>query len=124
MKLFFRRLLLKISLVLMALVLIPLVYIWAVFQWSYSDGERAGYIQKFSRKGWLCKTWEGEIAMVVVPGTRTDKFEFTVRDESVAAQINRTIGKRVVLVYEQHRGLPTSCFGDTEYFVTQVKVLE
>ena len=124
MKLFFRRLLLKISLVLMALVLIPLVYIWAVFQWSYSDGERAGYIQKFSRKGWLCKTWEGEIAMVVVPGTRTDKFEFTVQDESVAAQINRTIGKRVVLVYEQHRGLPTSCFGDTEYFVTQVKVLE
>ncbi|MFN9708903.1 MAG: hypothetical protein ACK53K_01775 [Burkholderiales bacterium] len=119
-----RRFLVGLSLLLTMLILMPVIYIWAVFQWSYSDGERAGYIQKFSRKGWICKTWEGEIAMVVVPGTRSDKFEFTVRDDSVAEQINRTIGKRVVLVYEQHRGLPTSCFGDTEYFVTQVKVLE
>jgi len=30
----------------------------------YSDGERVGYIQKISRKGWVCKTWEGELAMV------------------------------------------------------------
>ena len=124
MKLISRRFLIWFSLVLAILVMTPVIYVWAVFQWSYSDGERAGYIQKFSRKGWLCKTWEGEIAMVVMPGIQSDKFEFTVRDDAVAEQINRTIGKRVALVYEQHRGLPTSCFGDTEYFVTQVKVLE
>lgn len=119
-----RQLLTRLTAATAVIVLLPALYLWAVFSWSYSSGERAGYIQKFSKKGWLCKTWEGEIAMVVVPGTRSDKFDFTVSDEAVAEQINRTMGKRVALVYEQHRGIPTSCFGDTEYFVKQVRVLE
>ena len=119
-----RRFLIWLSVAIAIMVLLPSAYIWLVMTWSYSSGERAGYIQKFSKKGWLCKTWEGEIAMVVLPGSQSDKFAFTVSDEAVADQINRTIGKRVALVYEQHRGLPTSCFGDTEYFVTEVKPIE
>ena len=99
------------------------VYIIVEVYWSYSTGERAGWIQKFSRKGWLCKTWEGEMAMVTMPGTVPEKWAFTVWDEHVVAQINQTMGKRVALTYQQKKGLPTSCFGDTEYWVTGVREL-
>jgi hypothetical protein len=100
------------------------LYTWAALSYSYSDGERAGYVQKFSRRGWVCKTWEGELAMANLPGVMPQIFSFTVRDDAVAQQINADMGKRVVLHYEQHVGLPTSCFGDTEYFVTGARVVE
>ena len=99
-------------------------YTWLVLTWSYSTGERAGYIQKFSRKGWVCKTWEGELAMVAVPGSMPEKFYFTVRDDAVAERINQAMGKRIVLYYEQHVGVPTRCFGETSYFVKNVKTIE
>ena len=99
-------------------------YTFAVLTWSYSRGERAGYVQKFSEKGWLCKTWEGELAMVNVPGAMQERFEFTVRDDVIAQHLLGSMGKRVSLAYEQHKGIPTTCFGETEYFVTAVKVLE
>jgi len=92
------------------------LYLFVATRWSYSSGERAGYVQKFSRKGWVCKTWEGEIAMANLPGAMPSLFAFTVRDDAVAAQINAQLGARVVLKYEQHLGLP-SCFGETEYWV-------
>ena len=100
------------------------LYIWAVLSWSYSEGERAGFLQKVSYKGWICKTWEGELSLVAIPGAAPEKFLFTVRDEAVAQQLNEVAGKRVTLKYEQHRGLPTSCFGDTDYFVVDVAVIE
>jgi hypothetical protein len=100
------------------------VYTWIMLSWSYSNGERAGWVQKLSRKGYLCKTWEGEMAMVSMPGSIPEKFPFTVWDEEVARKINDAMGKRVSLHYEEHIGLPTSCFGETPYFVTAVKVLE
>lgn len=118
----------RISTLVIVLVLAPIViaalYLWIALSWSYSDGERSGYVQKLSKKGWLCKTWEGELAMVSIPGSMPEKFHFTVRDRAVAEQINKTVGRRVSLVYEQHKGLPTTCFGDTEYFVTTVKSVE
>ncbi len=105
--------------------LLPVVvvglWIFSSFAWSYSEGERAGYVQKFSKKGWLCKTWEGELAMVAVPGSNPEKFFFTVRDDAVAQHVNQTMGQRVSLSYQQHKGLPTTCFGDTEYFVNSVR---
>jgi hypothetical protein len=97
------------------------LYTWLALHVSYSDGERAGYVQKFSRKGWVCKTWEGELAMASIPGSMPELFLFTVRDEAVAAQLNQTMGQRVSLRYQEHRGLPTSCFGETAYFVTGVR---
>ncbi len=96
-------------------------WIWFALSWSYAEGERAGYVQKLSNKGWLCKTWEGEIAMVTMPGAIPEKFEFTVRDEAVVQQINDLSGKRVVLHYRQHKFIPTTCFGETEYFVSGVR---
>jgi hypothetical protein len=97
---------------------------WFSLSYSYAEGERAGYVQKFSRRGWVCKTWEGEMAMVSQPGTVSEKFAFTVRDDAVAGNINTTIGKRVALHYEQHKWVPTSCFGDTEYFVTSSSAVQ
>jgi len=115
------------KLLLSAIVLIPVVTLtlWTVIalSYSYSAGERVGYIQKFSKKGWLCKTYEGEIAMVNLPGQLANTFQFSVRDDSIAALINKAQGQRVALAYQQHKGLPTSCFGETEYFVKGVKVL-
>ena len=108
--------------ILIAIVLGFTAFTWFTLHWSYSDGERAGFLQKFSRKGWICKTWEGEMAMVTLPGTVAEKFLFTVRDNDLAKQLNATIGKRVTVHYEQRKWIPTSCFGDTEYFVTSVQL--
>lgn len=105
-------------------ILLFVAYSWLVLSWSYSSGERAGYVQKLSHKGWLCKTWEGEMALVSMPGTVAEKFYFTVRDEKLAGEINQSMGKRVALSYEQHIGVPSSCFGDTEYFISAIKVVE
>jgi hypothetical protein len=108
------------------LLVLALLAAWTTIslKWSYSKGERAGYVQKFSHRGWVCKTWEGELAMVNIPGSLTEKFEFTVRDDAVAALINKSMGQRVAITYEQHVGIPNSCFGDTAYFVTNVQVVE
>jgi len=110
--------------ILLAAALLFAGYTWLALTWSYSTGERAGYIQKFSRKGWICKTWEGELAMVAVPGSMPEMFFFSVRDDAVAERINQAMGKRIVLYYEQHVGVPTRCFGDTGYFVKSVKAIE
>jgi hypothetical protein len=99
-------------------------YSWVALHWSYSEGERAGFMQKLSKKGYVCKTWEGELSLVALPGAAPEKFLFTVRDDAVAAKINQQVGQRVALTYEQHIGLPTTCFGDTEYFVTEVKLVK
>jgi hypothetical protein len=99
--------------------------LWAgvALHYTYASGERAGYVQKFSRKGWLCKTWEGELAMVNVPGAMQERWQFTVRDDSVAQQILHDMGGRVKLDYQQHKGVPTSCFGETEYYVIGVQTV-
>ena len=110
--------------VLFAVLLVPIVivalWVWVSLGYAYSSGERAGYIQKISKKGWICKTWEGELAMANLPGTMPQIFAFTVRNDSIANVIEQNAGKQVSLTYDQHRGVPTTCFGETEYFVTGV----
>ena len=110
--------------VLLLLIAAPALYFWAMWHWSYSSGERAGWVQKLSHKGWLCKTWEGELALVSMPGAASEKFLFTVHDEATARAINEVMGRRVSLHYEEKVGLPTSCFGETRHFVTGVRVAE
>jgi hypothetical protein len=123
-----RRRFARWKLVVLGLLLIPVLvfalWTWWALSWTYSDGDRVGWVQKFSRKGWICKTWEGELAMSNVPGSVPQLFHFTVRDDSVARAINTVAGKRVSLHYEEHVGVPTSCFGETQYYVTQVRVVE
>jgi hypothetical protein len=103
--------------------LVVALWSWVTLNYSYSEGERAGYVQKFSKKGWVCKTWEGEIAMVSMPGTMPEVFHFSVRDEAVANEITKSMGQRVAITYKQHKGVPTSCFGETDYFVTRVQAV-
>jgi hypothetical protein len=101
-------------------VILVAAYFWIVLNWNYSTGERAGWVQKLSKKGWFCKTWEGEMAMVSMPGAVPEKFYFTVWEDGVADDINKVMGKRVSLHYEEKVGLPTSCFGETRHYVTRV----
>jgi hypothetical protein len=111
-----------VLILLAAVVGIFAAYTWFTLTWSYSDGERAGYLQKFSRKGWLCKTWEGEILLSSMPGAIPERFEFSVRDDKIANDLKSAIGKRVVLTYAQHKGVPTACFGESEHFVEKVTI--
>ncbi|MEW6336312.1 MAG: hypothetical protein ACOY3Y_04970 [Acidobacteriota bacterium] len=113
-----------VAVVLAFLVIVSVAYTALVLTWSYSEGERSGLLLKFSRKGWLCKTWEGELHIVTSPGVMPQIWHFTVRDEVVAAQASAALGKRVVLHYTEHKGVPTSCFGETSYFVDGVRVGE
>ena len=116
---------LKIALSFVALLLLVVAWFAFAWRWSYSDGERAGWVQKLSRKGWVCKTWEGEQALVSLPGTASvEKFYFTVHDEAAAQAINKLMGRRVNLHYEEKVGLPGSCFGETRYFVTGVTLVD
>jgi hypothetical protein len=111
-------------LLVVATVLLSTGYVMIVLNWSYSKGERVGFVQKFSEKGWLCKTWEGELQMLPIQGALPEKFLFSVRDKSVISKINSSMGKKVSLTYEQHIGIPTSCFGESEYFAVDAKTLK
>ena len=110
--------------VLLVLLFLATGALMVAFNYSYSDGNRAGYVQKFSKKGWFCKTHEGELAMTTVPGLAPVLWEFTIWDDAVANQLSQVMGKRVVLHYKEYRYLPTTCFGDTPYFVDRVEVQE
>jgi hypothetical protein len=113
-----------LALVLLTPVVLVALYTATALSWSYSEGQRAGYLQKFSKKGWLCKTWEGELALSTVPGVAPTMWNFTVRKESTARQINLALGRRVLMYYQEHRGVPTSCFGDTSYFVDSIRIVQ
>ena len=122
---FFRRHWVAILLVCLLVIPAAVFTFWAgiTLAYSYSDGERVGYVQKLSRKGWLCKTWEGELQMIAVPGTVPSVFAFSVRDDNTAKAIESAAGKQVALRYEEHRGVPSRCFGETDYFIVGVRVL-
>ena len=112
----------RLTLVLAALVAVAALYFWAALSWSFSSGERAGWVQKLSHKGWICKTWEGELSLISMPGASPEKFNFTIWNGEVAEKVNKVMGKRVALHYEEKVGLPGSCFGETRYYVTGVIV--
>jgi hypothetical protein len=106
------------------------LWTWMMIYFSYADGERAGVLQKFVRRGWVCKTYEGEIAYYygggnyMVPSTTPQLWDFSVRDPKVAAELTKVVGHRVRLHYSEHPGVPTSCFADTRFFVDEVTVTD
>jgi len=116
----------KTKLILLGLLLTPLVllalYTWTSLTYTYSEGQRAGILQKFSAVGWVCKTYEGTLAMTSVAGVMPEYWEFSVRDDAVAQQLREAIGRPVALHFKEHRGIPTDCFGETDYFVDSVTV--
>lgn len=113
-----------LALVIVTPILLFVLYTISVLNWAYSEGQRAGYVQKFSKKGWFCKTWEGELALSTVPGVAPTLWNFTVRSEATARQVSLTLGRRAILFYSEHRGLPSRCFGETAYFVDSVRIVK
>ena len=101
--------------------LVVVAWTMIALSYTYSSGDRAGYIQKLSKKGWICKTWEGELAMVNIPGAMQERFAFTVRSDSLAAAMNGMMGSQVTITYDEHRGVPGTCFGETNYYVTAAR---
>ena len=116
----------KITGVLIVLIPIAILAAWAgiTLGWAYSTGDRSGYVQKISHKGWICKTWEGELAQANLPGAMPQIFNFSVRNDSIARYLEDNLGKQVSLTYEEHRGVPTRCFGDTQYYITNVRIVK
>ena len=116
------------KLLLLALIVVPIVgmvaWVSATLHWTYSSADRAGYVQKISHKGWLCKTWEGTLYTDIAKGFRSDSFQFSVRSDSVAHQLETLSGRKVSIHYDQHKGVPGKCFGDTEYFVSGVREIQ
>ena len=116
-----------ILIALFLLIILPVaafgLWSWMTLNFVYSKGDRTGYLQKISNKGWICKTWEGEMVMTTQPGVAPQVFQFTVRDEGVAQQLLKLTGQRVSLAYEEHRGVPSSCFGETSYYVSKAQGL-
>ena len=112
---------LSVFLVVAIPVLIVVLWITISLGFVYSKGDRAGYLQKISRRGWICKTWEGELAMVNLPGAMPQIFDFTVRNDSLARMMENNLGKQVSITYEEHRGIPSRCFGETRYYVTNMR---
>jgi hypothetical protein len=107
----------RILLIMLVLVVVAgALWTWFSLSWAYSEGERAGVLQKFSRKGWLCKTYEGELAQYVVGGVAPQIWYFSTRDEKLAQQLSGVVGEQIRLHYTEHRGVPTSCFAETPYF--------
>ncbi len=112
-----------LALSLVAVVVLAGLYTWLTLRWDYSDGERAGLLQKFSRKGWVCKTYEGELALYVVTGVQPEIWHFSVRDPALARQLSAAVGQRVQLHYTEHRGVPTDCFAETDYYVDRINTI-
>lgn len=106
------------------------LWTWLTLAWAYAEGERAGVLQKFARRGWLCKTQEGEIALYygggqyMGAGISPQLWDFSVRDKSVAAELSKAVGHRVQLHYTEHPGIPTSCFAETRFLVDRVTVTD
>ena len=111
--------------ILLVLVLvIGALWTWFSLSWAYSEGERAGILQKFSKKGWICKTYEGELALYVVGGVAPQIWHFSTRDDDLAKKLTSAVGSQIRLHYTEHRGVPTSCFAETPYFAEGFTVVQ
>jgi len=99
-------------------------FTWVTLHWSYSEGERAGYVHEtVSAKGWLCKTWEGEMAMVTMraPSPRSRLQPCPTRDRRQTQRQRRQAHGAALRAAQVDSKL---LLRHTEYFVTEVRVTE
>jgi len=104
--------------------LLGAAWTWFTLNWWYAEGERAGILQKFSRKGWLCKTYEGELALYIVSDVAPEIWRFSTRDPELAKQLSANVGRQMRVHYFEHRGVPTNCFGETPYFADRFRLVK
>ena len=119
-----------IVILLLLLIVGATLWTWLTLAWAYAEGERAGVLQKFVRRGWICKTQEGEIALYygggqyMGAGISPQLWDFSVRDKLVAADLSKAVGHRVQLHYTEHPGIPTNCFAESRFLVDRVTITD
>lgn len=101
------------------------IYVYWKYYFTYSSGNRFGLLQKFSHKGNVFKTYEGELILSSVRGNfnvplASEKFYFSVTKKDVANKLMNIQGKNITVHYkEKHGTLPWQ--GDTKYIVDSVQ---
>jgi len=112
--------------VIAVIVLIVISIIYVKYFYTYSEGYRAGLLQKFSHKGAIFKTYEGEIILSSVSSSRdvalaSEKFLFSVTNKSLVRQFDTLQGQPVIVHYRQ-KNAPVFWRGDSPYLVDSIKV--
>lgn len=107
-------------------VIILAIFIYWRYFYTYSEGYRAGLLQKFSSKGTIFKTYEGEIILSSISSTRdvaiaSEKFYFTLKNKALVRQFDMMQGQNVIVHYKQ-KNAPLFFRGDSEYLVDSVRV--
>ena len=101
-------------------------FIYWKYYFVYSEGNRSGILQKFSYKGTIFKTYEGELILSSIRSTgnitlASEKFFFSVKNKDVAKKMENMQGHFVTLHYKMKNGtLPWQ--GDSPYIVDSVKL--
>jgi hypothetical protein len=109
------------------ILIVTAIFIYWKYFYTFSDGYRAGLLQKFSHKGNIIKTYEGEMILSSVSSNAnvaiaSEKFYFSVTDKNLAQQLDTIQGRMVIVHYKQKNGV-LFWHGDTEYLVDSVKPL-
>lgn len=115
-----------VAVAIITLLLLLGIWGWWRYYYTYSIGYRYGLLQKFSKRGNLFKTYEGELVLSSVRGNAnvpiaSEKFYFSVADEAVASQLMGKEGHTVTLHYKQKKAA-IAWRGDTEYIVDSIVV--
>jgi len=117
----------KIIIIITLVIVVILSLFFLIANYTYSEGNRAGVVVKFSKKGYLLKTYEGELnmgGMGNLPNTAQQNmlWQFSVREQSVADTLMNLEGRKVSLHYKEIiKNMPWQ--GETEYFVDGVKLI-
>ncbi|MCX6199749.1 MAG: 6-phosphogluconate dehydrogenase [Bacteroidetes bacterium] len=115
----------KILVGIVFLLLLALVITFLVFNFTYSEGSRAGVLMKFSKRGYVFKTYEGElntggVGNIANTAQVNQVWYFSVKDNGFADTLHLYEGKKVILFYQQKiKHLPWQ--GETDYFVNKVQ---
>ncbi len=108
-----------LGLIILTIVLLFAIWYTTVYFATYSEGVRSGELIKFSKKGVVFKTWEGEISQGI-SGAQIFSFSVEDKNENVIQKLEEFQGRYVKLKYKE-RFATISWLGDTKYFVIDVE---
>lgn len=98
---------------------------------NYSNGKRVGFITKFSQKGLVYKSWEGELNMTQTGMNTSNAFEFSIDNDNepagLVARLDSALqyGYKVEVTYHEVSGYNWfNNRGHTDHFVTECLLLD